>query len=292
MILDLLGPILVSGLILGSLYALMAVGLTLVWTTLGIFNFAHGVIMMLAAYIAWQVGVDEAWGLGAAAGFAAGVAAMVGLGALIEATLVRPYVTSRDRVLIVVMTTLVAMTLLQNGALLAFGGRFKQLPPLVPGTVSLLGTNVSAHEVLILILAPVVVIGLLIFLRYTTTGTAIRAVGQSPETASLMGLNVRFLYATAFAISAGLAAVAGIMLGSIRFISPELGTEPLMKALIVAIFGGLGSILGTILGAFAIGLMEAALIYSVGLYSTPAILFAVMIVVLMIRPEGLFGKVR
>ena len=292
MSLDLLGSILVSGAILGSLYALMAVGLTLVWTTLGIFNFMHGVFMMLGAFIAWQVGVDEARGWGATAGFAVGVAALVGVGILVEATLVRPYVAHRDRVLIVVMTTLAAMTLVQNGALLAYGGRFKQLPPVIPGTVSLLGTTVSAHEVLIMVVAPLAVAGLLVFLRRTTVGTAIRAVGQSPETASLMGLNVRMLYATAFAISAGLAALAGILLGSIRFISPELGTEPLMKALIVAIFGGLGSIAGTILGAYAIGLLEAALIYVVGLYTTPAIMFAVMIAVLMVRPEGLFGRVR
>lgn len=292
MSLDLFGPVLVSGIVLGSLYALMAVGLTLVWTTLGIFNFTHGIFMTIAAYVAWQVGVGEAWGLGPAAGFAAAVAALAGLGCLIEATLVRPFINHRDRVLIVVMTTLAAMTILQNGMLIAYGGRFKQLPPLVEGKVALLGATISAHELLIVIVAPVLVIGLLVFLKKTTIGTAIRAVGQNPEAATLMGLNVRMLYATAFALSAGFAAVAGVLLGSIRFISPELGTEPLIKALIVAIFGGLGSIVGTILGAFSIGIMEALFTYFAGLYITPALLFGVMIVILMVRPEGLFGKSR
>ncbi|MEM1288600.1 MAG: branched-chain amino acid ABC transporter permease [Pseudomonadota bacterium] len=290
--LELLGPVLVSGLLLSSLYALMAVGLTLVWTTLGIFNFAHGAFMTLAAFIAWQVGVEQGWGLGAAAGFAAAMAALIGVGILIELTLVRPFINQRDRVLIVVMTTLAAMTIVQNGTLITFGGRFKQMPPLLEGNVSLLGGTVSEHELLIMIVAPVVVISLLLFLKYSTVGTAIRAVGQNPEAASLMGLNVRSLYATAFALSAALAAVAGILLGSIRFISPELGTEPLMKALIVAILGGLGSIMGTILGAYAIGFVEAFLIFFVGLYATPAILFALMIVVLLVRPEGLFGRLK
>lgn len=287
---DLLGPVLVSGVVLGALYALMAVGLTLVWTTLGIFNFTHGVFMTIAAYVAWQAGVD--WGLGAAAGFALAVALLAGLGCLIEAALVRPFVSHRDRVLIVVMTTLAAMTILQNGVLLGYGGRFKQLPPLVEGKVALLGATISRHELLIIVVAPLLVIGLLIFLKRTTLGTAIRAVGQNPEAATLMGLDVRLLYAVAFALSAAFAAAAGVLLGSIRFISPELGTEPLIKALIVAIFGGLGSIAGTIAGAFAIGLMEAVFTYFAGLYVTPALLFGVMILVLMIRPEGLFGRLR
>ena len=105
-----------------------------------------------------------------------------------------------------------------------------------------------------------------------------------------MGLNVRAVYALAFALSAALAAAAGVLLGSIRFISPELGAEPLVKALIVAIFGGLGSIVGTIGGADVIGLFEALSTYFIGLYATPAVLFAAMIAVLMLRPTGLFGK--
>ena len=95
---------------------------------------------------------------------------------------------------------------------------------------------------------------------------------------------------TAFGLSALLAAVAGVLLGSIRFLSPGMGGEPLTKALVVAIFGGLGSILGTVVGAYVIGLVEAFSNYVIGLYWAPAVLFGVMIVTLMIRPSGLFGR--
>ncbi len=105
-----------------------------------------------------------------------------------------------------------------------------------------------------------------------------------------MGMNVSLLYSSAFALSAGLAGLSGILLGSVRFITPSLGAEPLVKALIVVIFGGLGSLGGTIGAAYVIGLMEAISIYVVGLYWTQALLFGVMILVLLVRPTGLFGR--
>ncbi len=130
----------------------------------------------------------------------------------------------------------------------------------------------------------------LLLLQHTRAGRAIRAVGQNQDAAQLLGMNVSALYMSAFGLSAVLASVAGILLGSIRFLSPGMGGEPLTKALIVMIFGGLGSMLGTVIGAYVIGLLEATSNYVVGLYWTPAILFGVMIVTLMIRPSGLFGK--
>jgi len=287
---DVAASILVSGLVLGSLYAMMATGLTLVWSTLGIFNFAHGVFMTIGAYIAWQVGVAEAWSLGPALGLAVAAAVLAGVGCLVEMTLIRPFIGRRDQVMICVITTLAAMTIIQNGVLLTWGPRLKQLPPLAAGTFDLLGVTISAHEAVIVALAPATLLALWLFLHRTRLGAAVRAVGQNPEAATLMGLNVRAVYALAFALSAALAAAAGVLLGSIRFISPELGAEPLVKALIVAIFGGLGSIVGTIGGAYVIGLFEALSTYFIGLYATPAVLFAAMIAVLMLRPTGLFGK--
>jgi branched-chain amino acid transport system permease protein len=281
--------ILVSGIVLGSLYAMMATGLSLVWSTLGIFNFAHGVFMALGAYLAWQVGNQAGFGLGAAAGIAFAVAALMGLGCLIERLLVRPFLERANLVMLVVITTLAALTFLENGMLLAWGPRFKQLDPLIGGEVSLLGVVISAHEALIILLAPTILLGLWLFLKCARLGTAIRAVGQNRDAALLMGMDVGRLYMLAFALSAGLAALAGILLGSIRFITPIMGNEPLVKALVVAIFGGLGSLAGTIGGAYIIGLLEATSVYFIGLYWTPAVLFMVMIAVLLIRPTGLFG---
>jgi branched-chain amino acid transport system permease protein len=282
--------VLLSGIVLGSLYALMATGLSLVWTTLGIFNFAHGVFMTFGAFVAWQVGTDLGWGWGPAAGIALSLAALIGLGCVAELSLVKPFLGRPNIVLIAVITTLSGAIFLENSALLVWGGRYKQLPPLIEGNVALLSTAISAHEMLIIAVAPALLFGLWAFLKFTATGSAIRAVSQNREAALLMGINVPLLYAITFGLSAGLAGAGGILLGSIRFITPGLGNEPLVKALVVTIFGGLGGIGGTIGAAYVIGLVEAASTFFVGLYWTPALLFAIMILVLLVRPTGLFGK--
>ena len=284
--------VLVSGLILGSIYALMACGLSLVWTTLGIFNFTHGTFMMMGAYVAWTVGSQEGLGLGPTVGIVAAAVALAGLGCVVELSLLRPFYHRRDLVMLTVITTLSGMIFMENSALLAWGPRMKQLQPLAKGDVTFLGVAISSQEALILFTSPVLILGLWIWLRLSRIGRAIRAVGQNQEAAQLLGMNVSALYMIAFGLSALLAGFAGILLGSIRFLSPSMGGEPLTKALIVAIFGGLGSILGTVVEAYVIGLLEAIGNYFVGLYWTPAILFLVMILTLMIRPSGLFGSGR
>ena len=285
-----ISSVLVSGLLLESIYALMGSGLSLVWTTLGIFNFAHGAFMMLGAYAAWTIGSNEAWGLGPTLGAAAATAVLAGLGCLFELLVLRPFYPRKNLVMLTVITTLSGMVFLENSALIAWGPRIKQLSPLFPGTVHLLGVAIATQEMLILIVSPVLILLVWLWLSYSQTGRAIRAVAQNQDSAQLLGMNVSRLYMTAFALSAVLAAVAGVLLGSIRFVSPTMGDEPLTKALIVAIFGGLGSVLGTVGGAYAIGLLEAVSNYFVGLYWTPALLFVVMIATLMVRPSGLFGR--
>lgn len=287
---DVIAPIIVSGLILGSIYALMASGLSLVWTTLGIFNFSHGVFMMIGAYVAWTLGTYAGLSSVPIIPVIAGVVVLAILGALVELLLLRPFYGRKNLIMLTVITTLSGMIFLQNAALIGWGPRVKQLPVLVSGQVSILGIVVSAHEALIMVASPLIIVGVWLWLRFTTSGRAVRAVSQNHESAQLLGMNVSALYMVSFSLSAALAGLAGILLGSIRFITPDMGSEPLVKALIVTIFGGLGSMLGTVLGAYVIGLLEACSNYFVGLYWTPVILFVVMIVTLMIRPRGLFAR--
>jgi branched-chain amino acid transport system permease protein len=290
MSLETVASVLASGLVLGSLYALMAAGLSLVWSTLGIFNFAHGVFMTLGAYIAWQVGNAAGWGYGAAAGMAVAIAAIAGIGCLAERLLIHPFLSRENVVMIAVITTLAALTFLENATLLVWGPRLKQIAPLAPGTARFAGATMSAHQAIIVVVAPTVLVGLWLFLKYSRLGAAIRAVGQNRDAALLIGLSVDRLYMLAFAASAILAGAAGILLGAMRPMTPTMGSEPLVKALVVAILGGLGSVGGTIGGAYVIGLVEAVSTYAIGLYWTPAVLFGVMIVVLLWRPNGLFGR--
>mgnify|MGYP001202008275 CR=1 FL=1 len=285
---DALLTTLASGLVLGSLYALMASGLSVVWTTLGVFNFAHGALMMFGAYIAWTV--SEAAGLGLLSGILAGTIVTGLVGVIIERLLIRSFYGNRNMLLITVMTTLAAMIIIEKGAQMIWGARLKQLPRLIEGEVSLFGTTVSAHEALIIGLAPTILLALWAFTTITSTGRSLRAVGQNQTSAALIGIHVPRAFSIAFAISAGLAGLTGALLGSIRFITPAMGSEPLVKAMIVVIFGGLGSLGATAGAAYVIGMLEAILILTVGLYWTPSLMFLVMIIVLVLRPNGLFGR--
>lgn len=279
---------LLSGLVLGALYALMASGLSLIWTTLGVFNFAHGALMMIGAFVAWTV--CEAAGLGLLAGVLAGIGAAALLGMLIEFLLIRPFYGRANMLLITVMTTLAAMIVLEKLALIIWGARLKQLPRFIDGDVSVLGEKISAHEAMIVILAPVILVALWQFTTRTSIGRSLRAVGQNQDSAALLGINVPATFALTFALGAALAGLTGILLGGIRFITPGLGVEPLVKAMIVVIFGGLGSPGATVGAAFVLGLAEAFLILAIGLYWTPFVLFAGLIVILIFRPHGLFGR--
>lgn len=283
-------PVFVSGLVLASLYVLMAAGLALVWNTLGIFNFSHGAMMAAGAYIAWTVADPRGLNLGLPAGIAAAIVASAALGYVINRLLIAPFVGQKQIVLIGVMTTLSGAFFIENAALLLWGPRIKQLEKLVEGNVRLAGTTISGHEAIIIIIAPLTMLALWAYLRFTWTGKAIRAVAQNREFAELCGIRVRTMYAVAFSIAAALAGFAGVMLGAIRFVTPGLGAEPLLKALVVVILGGLGSMPGTVLGAYLVGFGEALSTFYLGAYWTQAALFAVFIAVLVIRPSGLFGK--
>ena len=285
-----LQAILISGLVLGSMYALMATGLSLVWGTLRVFNFAHGSLMMMGAYLAWTVSNHRGLDLGLALGVVGAVTGLFLLGVIIYQTLVRPYMKRPNLVLIAVITTLAGSIFLDNSAHLIWGPRMKRLPRLVEGSVGLLGANVSAQEALVIILAPLILAILALFLKRTKLGLAIRGVEQNRDSALLLGVNVSGIYALTWGLSAALAAVAGIILGSIRFITPTMGGDPLMRSFMVVILGGLGSMYGTMTAAYIVGLLEAVCMLVLGLYGTPPILFLVMVLVLVFKPTGLFGE--
>lgn len=282
--------ILLTGVLLGSLYALMSTGLSMVWGTVRIFNFAHGSLVMLGAYVTWSVVQLLGGGIGLAISVIVAIVVLFGLGMFLERILIAPFISSGNIVLISTITTLAGSIFLENSAHLIWGPRLKQLPTLIEGKVKLLGTVITTQETMMIVAAPLILSVLVWFLKKTRIGLAIRAVEQNRGSALLVGVNVPLVYTLTFGISATLAAVAGMLLGSTRFITPAMGNVPLLKAFIVVILGGLGSLGGTMAGAYIIGFLEAVSISTVGLYWTPAVLFGVMILVMVIRPTGLMGE--
>lgn len=281
--------VLLTALLLGSLYVLMATGLALVWGTLRIFNFAHGSLLMLGAYLAWTFSQPEGLDWGLLAGVLLSIVALAVIGVLLERGLIEPFLKRPNAALVAIITTLSGALFLENMAQIIWGPRIKQLPPMAQGALEILGTKVSAQEVIVMALAPALLLGLWILLKRTKVGLAIRGVEQNRSSSLLMGVNVSFIYALTFAVAASLAAIAGIMLGTTRFIQPGMGNAPLLKAFIVIIIGGLGSLGGTVAGAYVIALLEAISMTVLGLYWTPLLLFMVMILTLVFKPSGLFG---
>lgn len=282
-------PVASGGLALGAIYALMAAGLVTVWTTLGIFNFAHGAFIALGAYIGWQIADAEAAGLGLAAGVVGAFVLLFLLGLVFHAALVRPFERRADIVIACVITTLAGAAICESAINLIWGPRSKQLAQLARGELDLGLIRLPASDVVLVavVVATLAVLGW--FLGRTRTGRAMRAVSQNREAAELMGLDVPRLYALAFGLSAAIAGLAGIFVGGLRFMTPTMGTDPLMKALIVVILGGVARFTSPIYAAILVGFVESFSNYFVGLYWTPAVLFLMMIVVLFLKPSGLFG---
>ena len=175
-----MGAIIVSGLVSGALYALVASGLSLVWGALGVFNFAHGVLLMLGAYAAWWVSSPDGLGLGLPLGIMASILFMIVSGLFLYVLLVRPWIGKPGAELAVIMTTIAGSIFIENLVLQVFGGRFKTIDQVVSGTVPFAGATMQAQNLLTILLAPVLLGGLALFLRFSRTGLAIRAVAPEP----------------------------------------------------------------------------------------------------------------
>jgi len=282
--------ILTSGLMLGVLYALMAFGLAIVWTTLGIFNFAHGAFIAAGAYIAWQFGSVDAFGFGFWPALLASVLLMFGLGVLLQYLLIRPFERQAQMVLLTVITTLAGATIINSLLSIVWGPRAKQIAPAFDGDLVWGLLRISGQELMMVALVGATLLALAWFLLHTPLGRCMRAVAQNREAAQLMGLDVPRLYALTFGLSAAIAGLAGVMIGSTRFMTPSMGDDPLQKALVVVILGGVARFTAPVYAAFLVGFAEAFLTYFVGLYWTPTLLFLGMIGVLVVKPEGLFGQ--
>lgn len=281
----------VSGLVTGSIYALMTVGMTLIYGTLRTLNMAHGSMIMIGGYVAWMVFDGLGWGPLAGAVAAAVVAFVFGI--VIQQAAVRPLIgrLGFDFEMTAFISTFAVTIVLSNLALELYGARNKAVPPVIHGRLHLIeGVSVSWHSLVMAGVAIVALLGLGAYLSKTRYGLAISAVAQQLDAARLMGIPAQRIYNLTMGVSSALAAIAGVLLASVFFVSPNAGDLPLLKALIVAIFGGLGSVRGTILAAYIIGLVEALVSLYLGVKWSLPVLFLSIMIVMLIRPTGLLGK--
>jgi branched-chain amino acid transport system permease protein len=276
-----------GGILYGSIYGLIAIGLTLIWGSLRMLNLALGALYVVGGYLTWTA--FNKWGLPPLLAFAIGVLAAALVGWLIQVLLINRLLGRASFFNAAMIATVGAAIVIESAALLIFGPRVKQMPPIIEGQVKVLGVVIQYQGLVIIAVAAISLALLSLFLRRTRYGLAIQAVSQQMDAARLMGIPTVLTFMIVATISAGFAGLAGGLLSSVFYIAPTAGYAPMVKALVVTIFGGLGSIKGTIWAAYIIGVLEAFLMVYIGPgWALPG-LFLFMILMLVIRPSGLFG---
>lgn len=279
-----------NGISLGSVYAIIALGYTMVYGIAKMLNFAHGDIIMVGSYVAF-IAINS-MGLPVPVSILLSVVVCTVLGMVIERVAYKPLRHASK--LAVLITAIGASYFLQNVALLIFGANTKSFTSIVGnGSVQLAGGALSVTMVTIVtvIACVVIMIGLMAFMKYSKAGHAMLAVSEDDGAAQLMGINVNATIALTFAIGSGLAAIAGVLLCSAYpSLTPYTGSMPGIKAFVAAVFGGIGSIPGAFIGGILLGIIEILGKAYISSQLADAIVFAVLIVVLVVKPTGLLGK--
>ena len=280
----------INGVSLGSVYAIIALGYTMVYGIAKMLNFAHGDIIMVGGFTVFTI--VSTMGGSPVAGVLASIVVCTVLGVTIEKVAYRPL---RDASPLAVLITAIGVSyLLQNVALLIFGSNARQftsvvtLPPL-----KLAGGELSISSVTIVTILSciVIMIALTLFINRTKVGQAMLAVSEDRGAATLMGINVNGTIAVTFAIGSALAAVAGVLLCSAYpSLTPYTGSMPGIKAFVAAVFGGIGSIPGAMIGGILLGIIENLAKAYISSQLSDAIVFSVLILVLLVRPTGILGR--
>jgi len=278
----------IQALVTGGVYALLAVGFSLIFGVARMVNLAHTSFLMLAAYgmfyATYRLGLDVF------------TAILISLVATVVIGLVS-YKLFIDRIreheVTVMLITLALATIFQECMVLAFGAHFREAPTLIPGFIEVLGVKISYQHLLTIAVVAVVLVAIWLLLTRTKLGIAIRATAQDTEVANLMGINVSRILFIAMGVAAGLAAIAGIVVAPLWVVYPYMWMNPLVMIMAIVVLGGLGSIKGSVIGAFIIGLVEAAVVFYLpgGAFLRGAIALLVMVILLVVRPEGLYGIV-
>ncbi len=275
-----------NGIMLGSTYAVVALGLTLVFGILHIPNFAHGHLYMLGAYVSFFAMTK--FGLGFWPALIISVLLLALAGVVVEFLVYRPL---RDQPHInSFISAIGALMILETGVIVAWGPQAHRIPNPYPGTVEILGITMTQQRLLLIIAAIVLIVLLQLFIKKTTPGTTIEAVAQNREGAMLMGINVNRVSSLTFAISTGTAAAAATLVAPIFMISPAMGALLGMKAFVIVILGGLGSIPGAIVGGYILGLIEALGGGYLSADYKDVFAFGALLLILAFRPTGLFGR--
>lgn len=276
-----------NGLVLGSTYALIALGLTVIYGILGIVNWAHGELYMLGAFAGLFLVVNLH--LPFLAGLVGAMAIMAVFGVVMERLVFRPLRHADE--MNVIIGTLGISTFLMNAAMVVFSPNPMRFPTEYSEQYfSFLGISITVQRLLVFVTTLILIALLNYVIQYTTIGKAMRACEQNPTAARLMGINLNRVSVITCAIGAALAAAAGTLVGPIFLVSPQMGLMTIGKVFAVVILGGMGNVQGAIWAAFILGLAESITAGFFSSYYKDIVTFVILIAVLIVKPQGLFGK--
>jgi branched-chain amino acid transport system permease protein len=279
--------VLFGGMTTGSVYALVALGLVLIYRATRVLNFAHGEFVVLGAFVAISAMRLSGWGLLVSS--LIGIAAAACSGVLLEILVVRP--VSRNPHFVVILATLAASILLRGAMMIVWGKDALRLPSFSGDEpIRIAGAAILPQTLWVIGMASAVVIALAAFLKFTPFGKAIRACAENPVSAALAGINVRTMIMLSYALAAGIGGLAGVVISPIAGLDFQMGLMLAIKGLTAAVIGGLESFYGVVLGGLLLGIIEAYGSAFVSSVLKDALAFALLIAVLILRPQGLLGK--
>ena len=277
----------INGLLLGGMYAAVGVGFSLVWGVMNTVNLSHGAMIMLGAYTTYwmsqYIGVNPLWFVPVA------MLVTLFIGYLLQKYVINLTMKSGTNMTLILSHGF--NLFLVNAAYILWKGDYRSIQSPFSGQgLNLFGTTVPYSRLIVFVIAIIVAILLQLFLSRTKTGTAIRATAQNKDAAQLVGVNISRIYSITFAIGCGLAGVAGALMSTNFVVTPTFGDPFIGRAFAVAVLGGLGTVSGAVLGGLVLGLAEALGALSFGPSFLYAFAFASLVLVLVIRPQGLMGK--
>ncbi len=277
--------ILIFGAVTSAIYAMLAVGFTLIFGVARILNLAHGSFYALGAYGAYVLTTIFKVPLLVAAPLVVIGVALFGM--VVERVLIRPMRTSQ---LAVLMISLAVALVVEQALFLVFGSEYRNVPSFSDQKYVIGGVDVAGQRLLTLLVAVVSIGCLYLFIQKTRLGSAILAISQDPEAAQYMGIPSDRIFGVVMALSAGLAALAGIMAGPFLSVQPSMHLLPIVKAFAIVVVGGLGSIPGSIVAALMLGYAETLVAYGISTSWTEIVSVAATLLMLVLRPAGFFGK--